>query len=55
MGNNCWIGSNSILLKNTNIGDNCVIGAGCIISGTIPSNSLVTNDRSLKIEPINFK
>ena len=55
IGKNCWIGSNTTLLKGTDIGDNCVIGAGSVISGKIPENSLVTSDRSLKIEPIYFR
>lgn len=30
-----------MILKNTVIGDNYVIGAGTVVSGTIPSNSIV--------------
>lgn len=52
IGDNVWIGANCVILKNTFIGDNCVIGAGCVVQGYIPSNSLVTMDRSLKIVPL---
>ena len=31
------------------IGDNCVIGAGCIVKGNIPIASIVTQENSLKI------
>ena len=55
IGNNCWIGSGSIILAGAYIGDNCVIGAGCIINGYIPDNSIVRSDRSLNIEPIKYK
>lgn len=40
IGNNCWIGSNVVLLKNVTIGDNVVIGAGCIVHKSIPANTI---------------
>ena len=52
IGNNCWVGSNVIILKGANIGDNVVIGAGCIIDQPIQSNSIVRNNMQLKIEKI---
>lgn len=50
--NKCWFGSNVVILKGACIGNNCVIGAGCIIAQEIPNNSIVTTDRQLKIETI---
>lgn len=47
IGNNCWIGSNVIILKNVEIGDNVVIGAGCTIHQSVPSNTIVINHQSL--------
>lgn len=41
IGSNCWICSNVIILKGAKIGNNCVIGAGCIISEAIPDNTIV--------------
>lgn len=41
IGNNVFIGMNAIILMGSNIGDNCVIGAGSVVSGNIPSNSVV--------------
>lgn len=41
IGNHCWIGSNVVILKGANISDNCVIGAGSVISGFIPEGSIV--------------
>lgn len=49
IGENCWIGANAVLLKGTKIGKNSVIGAGCVISGTIPEASIVTQGRDLCI------
>ncbi len=53
IGNNCWIGSNVVILKDVNIGDNSVIGAGCIIHKSIPANSVVMNQQNLIIKPRN--
>ena len=39
IGNNCWIGSNCVILKGVTIGDNCVIGAGVVLSENVESNS----------------
>ncbi|QNQ83110.1 acyltransferase [Lactobacillus sp. PV037] len=51
IGKHCWIGSNVIILKGTSIGDNCVIGAGCVVSGEVPSNTILklTNDNQEEI------
>jgi acetyltransferase-like isoleucine patch superfamily enzyme len=54
IGQHCWMGSNVMILKNTVIGDNCVIGAGTVVSGTIPSNSIVKAGYSLTVEPIKY-
>ena len=41
IGNNVFIGLKSIILMGANIGDNVIVGAGSVVSGTIPSNSVV--------------
>jgi acetyltransferase-like isoleucine patch superfamily enzyme len=43
IGNNCWFGSNVVILKNVQIGDNVIIGAGCIIYQSVPPNTVVMN------------
>ncbi len=40
IGNNVFIGCNSIVLCNTRIGDNVVIGAGSVVTRDVPSNSV---------------
>ncbi|MDP1842856.1 MAG: acyltransferase [Sediminibacterium sp.] len=45
IGDNCWIGSNTIILPNVVIGDNVIIGAGNIIFKSIPANTLVISKR----------
>lgn len=52
IGNNVWIGAGVIILRNTSIGDNCVIGAGTVIKGVIPSNSIVTGNRTMIIKSL---
>ncbi len=52
IGAHCWLGANVTVLRGTQIGDNCVIGAGCVVKGSIPAGSLVTQLRELNIRPI---
>lgn len=52
IGDNCWIASNVVILRGTNIGDNCVIGAGCVVKGNIPHGSIVKQNNNLIVEPI---
>lgn len=52
IGHRCWIASDAIILKGTHIGDHCVIGAGCIVSGDIPAGTLVKNKTTLELTPI---
>ncbi|WP_156573214.1 acyltransferase [Bacillus luti] len=41
VGNNTFIGNNAIILPGVKIGDNCIIGAGSVVTRSIPSNSVV--------------
>lgn len=50
IGNNCWIGSNVIILKSVSIGDNSVISAGEIVRKSVPSNSILKNGVITNIE-----
>ncbi|ENQ3078067.1 acyltransferase [Bacillus sp. WLY-B-L8] len=45
IGENVWIGSNVVILRDTFIGDNTVIAAGSVVKGQIPSNTLFVNKR----------
>jgi acetyltransferase-like isoleucine patch superfamily enzyme len=50
IGSHCWVGSNVVILKGTHIGNNCVIGAGCVVNSNIASNTIVTlNSNSLEV------
>ena len=41
IGNNVWIGENAVILKGSDIGDGCVIGANAVITKSIPPGSIV--------------
>lgn len=41
IGDGCFIGMNSIILKGTEIGKNCVVGAGSVVSGKWEDNSII--------------
>lgn len=50
IGNDCWIGSNVVILKGVTIGSGCVVGAGCIVDRDIPENSLVRSGGGMTVE-----
>ena len=50
IGRECWIGSNVTILKGVTIGDNTIIGTGCLIHNDIPSNSMVYNDGNVLVK-----
>ena len=53
IGDNCFIGMNSIILKGSVIGDNCIVGAGSVVSGVFPKNSVIAGNPAtvIKISP----
>ena len=55
IGSNCWIGSNVTILKGTQVGNGCVVGAGTVVSGTVPDNTIVRMERELVFEAIKSK
>lgn len=44
IGNNCWIGNNVCILAGVHIGDNCVIGAGSIVTKDVQDDSIVAGN-----------
>lgn len=41
IGENSFIGTGTILMPGTEIGPNCLVGAGSVVRGKIPENSVV--------------
>ena len=44
VGKNCWICANTTILPGVTIGDNCVIGAGSVVTRDIPANSFAAGN-----------
>ena len=38
---NVWIGANSVILPGVNIGQNCIVGAGSIVTKSFDDNSVI--------------
>lgn len=45
IGNNVWIGANTVILRGTEIGDNCVVGAGCVLKGHYKAGTKIIQKR----------
>lgn len=50
IGNNVWIGANTLILRGTTIGDNSVVGAGTVVKGTFPENSVIIQKRTTEVQ-----
>jgi maltose O-acetyltransferase len=53
IGNDCWIGGNSVILPGVTIGNGCVIGAGSVVTKNIPDNSLAVGNPAKVIRELN--
>lgn len=52
IGNDCWIGANTVILRGTELGDRCVVGAGCVLRGKYPAGSVIVQKRETTIKEI---
>lgn len=43
IGDHTWVGANVVVLKGARIGNNCVIGAGCVVRGVVPDGKVLVN------------
>ena len=44
IGKNCFIGCNAMILKGTELGDGCVVGAGAVVSGKFEAGSVIVGN-----------
>lgn len=44
IGDNCFLGMNSIILPGTTIGNNCIVGAGSVVGGKYPDNVVIAGN-----------
>ena len=42
-----------VIIGNTKIGDNCVVGAGCVLKGEYPANSVIVQKRITDMKVVN--
>src|SRR5574344_576437 len=52
IGNDCWFGANVVVCPGVTVGDNCVIGAGSVVTRDIPPNSFAAGGPCKVIRPI---
>lgn len=55
IGDNCWFGSNVVLLSKCNIKNDCVVGAGTVVNEEFNSNLIIKGTNDLETKEINFK
>ena len=53
IGDNVFIGVNSVILMGSHIGNNVIIGAGSVVSGVIPDDVVVAGNPARVIKTIN--
>ena len=41
IGKHCWIGANAIILAGVVLGDQCIVGAGAVVTKSYPSGSVL--------------
>lgn len=54
IGDNCWIGTNAVILKGVTIGENTVVGAGVVLNQNINKNCIVKNENNYLVEKIKY-
>lgn len=55
IGNNVFIGEGCIILLDTIIGDNCIVGAGSVVRGRFPDNSVIIGNPAKVITNMNVQ
>lgn len=54
IGENVWIGLNSIILKGTKIGDNSIVAAGSVVKGSFPKNVIIQGNPAKIISTLEY-
>ena len=52
IGDNCFIGYQSVILPGVTIHDNCIVGAGSVVTHDVPANSVVAGNPARVIKTI---
>lgn len=48
IGEDCFIGMNVIICKGTILGDRCIVGAGSVVGGEFPPDSVITGNPAVR-------
>lgn len=55
IGNGCWIGEKVCILSGVSIGEKCIIGAGSVVTKSIPSYVIAVGNPARILKKYNFK
>ena len=55
IGENVWVGDNSVIIGPVNIGPGAIIGANSVVRGMVPSNTIVAGRPAKPIKIFNSK
>ena len=55
IGDGCWIGEKVCILPGVTIGEKCIIGAGAVVTKSIPSYCIAVGNPARVIKKYNFK
>jgi len=52
---NAWIGDSAIICKGVTIGENSIVGAGAVVTGSIPPNTIAAGNPARVIKALDPK
>jgi len=52
IGNNVWIGYQSVILRGVTIGDNSIVGANSVVSKDVPANTVVAGNPAVIVRTL---
>lgn len=52
IGSGCWIASGTIIIGGVTIGDNCIVGAGSVVTKDVPSGCFVAGNPAKLIKKV---
>jgi lipopolysaccharide O-acetyltransferase len=55
IGNNVWIGDNSVVLGPATIGSGAIVGANSLVRGVVPCNTIVAGSPAIVIKAFNSR
>jgi acetyltransferase-like isoleucine patch superfamily enzyme len=55
IGNNVFVGLNCTILPNTIIGNNCIVGAGSVVRGKFPDDSVIVGNPAKVVMKMSFQ